>query len=168
MTLRMSSSECRCRSFDWCLPVHRLINKVGYKDFALFKENWRLCQAFVDFCRCLYLGNSDGNDFQVQDIWIHVVTLSLCLATMGVAIYQLCKTFDRHSYQSISVLVSSSLLPLNMIKRLHAMSHPASSAMHTTTKDHCAKTLLAFVSVDNLVQEIGQWNVAMQMICSAA
>ena len=43
---------------------------------------------------------------QVQDVWIHMFTLMVCLASMGAAVYQLVKTFDAHSYQSISVLVS--------------------------------------------------------------
>lgn len=42
---------------------------------------------------------------QVQDIWIHFLTLAVCAASCGVAVYTLIRTYNSHSWQSISILV---------------------------------------------------------------
>ena len=48
---------------------------------------------------------------QVQDIWVHFVVLLICLVSIVVAVIELVETFDPHTWQSISILVSFSSAP---------------------------------------------------------
>lgn len=43
---------------------------------------------------------------QVQDIRVHFAVLLICAVSVAAAIVQLVETFDPHTWQSISVLVS--------------------------------------------------------------
>ena len=74
------------------------------------------------------------NVMQVQDIWIHFLTLAVCAASCGVAVYTLIRTYNSHSWQSISVLVSTTagtFLCLTILK-----AAPLIGSMQPANKKH--------------------------------
>ena len=61
--------------------------------------------------RTLRLLLSKSVALQVQDVWVHFVVLLVCLVSIAVAVIELVETFDPHTWQSISILVSFSPAP---------------------------------------------------------
>ena len=69
--------------------------------------------AFRDLIWEYQMRLSGALNSQVQDIWIHFAVLVVCAVSVAVAVVQLVETFDPHTWQSISVLVSTPQTPVD-------------------------------------------------------
>ena len=69
---------------------------------------------------------------QVQDIWVHFVVLLVCLVSIVVAVIELVETFDPHTWQSISILVS--FLPAPPTEQASFITLPATAPAKCSRK----------------------------------